>query len=143
MESFGYRYASFDWFKEQAEEPDLMCRRGLQPNQPLPAALGLFDEQGLPLATQQRRHLLQLQDWLEKDDEILDFTFQDKLTPTKRKSLKEQLNRLRQQPWSPQAGVAAILADWPEEQETRVCTIEAAEAELLAACERFLAAVSV
>jgi hypothetical protein len=140
LEFFGYRYAGFDWFKEQIEEPDLMRRRGLQPNQPLPAALGLFDEQGLPLATQQRRHWLKLQDWLEKDDDILDFTFQDK-SPTNRKSLKEQLTQLRQQPWSPQAGVAAILADWPEEQETRICTIEAAEAELFVACQAFLEAV--
>ena len=141
LEKFGYHYAAHDWFKEQAENPDLMRRRGLRPGEPLPVELGLFDEQGLLLATQRRENWLKFQAWLENDEAILSFTFPDGLNADEKQSLLDDLALLRQQAWSPQAAVKAILDDWPDTEPTRECSLAASEPMLLAACQRFWEAV--
>jgi len=138
LEKFSYHYAAHDWFKEQAEDPDLMRSRGLRPAEPLPVELGLFDEQGLLLATQQRENWLKFQAWLENDEAILSFTFPDGLNPDEKQSLLDDLALLRQQPWSPQAAVKAILEDWPDTEPTRECSLAASEEMLLEASRRFL-----
>lgn len=119
-----------------------MRSRGLQPATPLPIELGLFDKQGLPLATQQRDNWLKLQNWLADDEAIFHFAFSaQELTLEEHDFLRSELALLRQQPWSPQAGVQAILEDWPATENVYECTLEVAEQELLAACQQFLQAV--
>ncbi|MEN8218303.1 MAG: hypothetical protein ABFS56_18430, partial [Pseudomonadota bacterium] len=141
LEKFGYHYAAHDWFKEQAEKPDLMRSRGLRPGEPLPVDLGLFDEQGLLLATQRRENWLKFQAWLENDQAILNFTFPDGLQPDEKQELQKDLAQLWQQPWSPRAAIKAIIDDWPDTEPTRECNLAASEKMLLEACERFLEAV--
>jgi hypothetical protein len=141
MVHFGYRYIAQDWFKEQAEKPDLMLSRGLHPYEPLPKELGLFDDQGLPLKIQSRDNWLKLQQWLNDDEAVLKFTFPEGLTSSEHQSLLAELSLLHQQPWSPYHGVAAILADWPETEIERDHSLEAAEQRLLQACQRFLSQI--
>nr|VFK66333.1 MAG: hypothetical protein BECKUNK1418G_GA0071005_10884 [Candidatus Kentron sp. UNK]VFK71969.1 MAG: hypothetical protein BECKUNK1418H_GA0071006_10894 [Candidatus Kentron sp. UNK] len=138
LERFGYRFTAFDWFAEQAEDPELMTRRGLRPGEPLPRKFGLFDEDGRPKARWPREGLVKLRDWLDRDEEVLDWTFPPgssmALAPAEREGLLTQLARLRRRPWSPQAALDALLADWPETEPWRETTLAAAEAPLLAAC---------
>jgi hypothetical protein len=137
-ERFGYHHAAHDWFQEQANAPGLMYQRGLSPHEPLPKALALFDDKGLPLTIQKREHWLRLQHWLMDNKAILKFAFRDGLTPHSYQFLVKELDLLRSQPWSPQAGVKAILADWPQAKITRACSLEIAEQKLLKICQKFL-----
>ena len=51
--------------------------------------------------------------------------------------LKDELELLDGQSWSPQAGVKAILEGWSKTASVFECTLEAAENKLLAACEQY------
>lgn len=135
---YGYRYATHDWFTEQAENPDLARRRGLIPGEPLPRSLGLFDERGIPLERQDRQSWLALQAWLNDDDAVLAFFFPEGLTAEDNNLLRNDLAILKQQPWSPHAFLYAALAEWPEQQRYRDFSFETAQQEMLAACEVFL-----
>ncbi|GBC60265.1 hypothetical protein DENIS_1216 [Desulfonema ishimotonii] len=141
LEHFGYQYAAHDWFDEQAENPDLMCRRGLRPGEPLPKEFGLFDNDGRPLPVQNRKNWVRLRQWLDDDDAVLEFFFPDGLPDENRENLLAQTDLLRKQPWSPQAALDAVLADWPEDEPERPYTMEHAEAQLEKACDEFLKAV--
>lgn len=140
LESFGYRYATNDWFSEQAEQPELMRRRGLHPAEPLPRALGLFDPRGMPLERQRRDCWLKLQAWLQSDDEVLAFFFPEGLSADEEAVLRSDLEILKTQPWSPHAFVADALDNWPEHQAQRDFSFAAAQEEMVAACRAFLAA---
>lgn len=137
-ERFSYHHAAHDWFQEQANSPNLMKRRKLIPHEPLPKALALFDDKGLPLAVQKREHWLQLQRRLMDNKAILELVFPKGLKSRTHNFLVKELTLLQRQPWSPQAGVKAILADWPETEATRECSLEVAEKKLQGACEDFL-----
>ncbi len=140
LEAFGYRCAAYDWFSEQAEQPELMIRRGLRPAEPLPPALGLFDRRGMPLERQQRDCWLKLRGWLRNDDEILAFFFPEGLDAEEEGVLRSDLKILKKQPWSPQAFVDAALDDWPKDQMQRDFSFDVAQDEMLAACQVFLEA---
>ncbi|ATG91151.1 NACHT domain-containing protein [Methylomonas koyamae] len=139
FELFSHRYATHDWFTEQAENPDLVRRRGLIPGEPLPRSLGLFDERGIPLERQDRHSWLALQAWLNDDDAVLAFFFPEGLTAGDDRLLRSDLAILKQQPWSPHAFLSAALAEWPEQQRYRDFGLETAQQEMLMACEQFLA----
>ncbi|OAI18502.1 hypothetical protein A1507_09080 [Methylomonas koyamae] len=139
LDLFGHRYATHDWFTEQAENPDLVRRRGLIPGEPLPRSLGLFDQRGIPLVRQDRQSWLALQAWLNDDDAVLAFFFPEGLTAGDDRLLRSDLAILKQQPWSPHAFLSAALAEWPEQQRYRDFGLETAQQEMLMACEQFLA----
>jgi hypothetical protein len=141
LEIFGYRFAALDWFAEQAEDPDLMRRRGLRPGQPLPPELGLFDAAGRIRERLERESLVRLRAWLEDDNAVLTWFFPEGLSTEDDKDLRGQLHILHHyqrsdgghgQPWSPIAALDAVLADWPEDLPTRQVTLAAAERDLLA-----------
>ncbi|MCP4648228.1 MAG: hypothetical protein GY852_10945, partial [bacterium] len=132
-------YAAHDWFNEQAESPDLMKSRGLRPGEPLPAELGLFDNQGRPFPVQHRSNWEHLQKWLENDNAILQFFVPEGLSKQDRQLLETDLAILKKQPWSPQAAVKAILADWPENEPERPYSMENSEARLMEACDALIA----
>lgn len=144
LDTFRYRWASLDWFDEQASDPDLMRRRGLRPGQPLSPELGLFDADGRILEQLPRQAVVRLRAWLEDDDQVLAWFFPEGLTEEIRRDLLGQLHILhhyqredggRGQPWSPIAMLDAALADWPENQPTREISQAAAERDLLAALD--------
>ena len=121
-----------------------MRRRGLKPGEPLPRELGLFDGTGIPFPVQKRESWIELRRWLDDDEEVLSFFFPEfpnDYPGLETRILKADLALLREQPWSPQKGVDAILSDWPEDEPTRPCTPEDDERRLEAACDRFLEAV--
>lgn len=138
LDLFGYRCAAYDWFTEQAENPDLVRRRGLIPGEPLPRSLGLFDERGIPLERQDRQSWLALQTWLNDDDAVLAFFFPEGLTAEDNNLLRNDLAILKQQPWSPHAFLRGALAEWPEQQRYRDFSFETAQQEMLGACDVFL-----
>jgi len=84
LEHFIYRDAAHDWFNEQADNPNLMCRRGLRPGEPLPKELGLFDNDGRPLPVQKRENWVRLRQWLDDDDAVLEFFFPEGLPASER-----------------------------------------------------------
>ena len=129
LESYCYRWAALDWFREQSEDTGLAQRRGIKDKQPLPAELGLFDAEGMPLATPQRAKVERLLEWLEDDERVIAFGAAD-ATPEELKIIRADLEILRHQPWSPANFVRAILADWPAQQPTMDCSLAAADAEL-------------
>jgi len=141
LEQFCCRIAALDWFNEQAEDPDLMRRRGLQPRTPLPPEFGLFDNTGYIRERLSRDSVQQLRHWIDDDNAVLAWCFPERLSSEDDKDLREQLHILhhaeagddsRGQPWSPKAALDAVLADWPKDEPTRGVTVEAAERDLLA-----------
>lgn len=138
VERFSHYYAAHDWFAEQAEDPNLMTRRGLRPGEPLPRTLGLFDERGMPLPQQQRSHWLALQQWLSDDDQVLGFFFPEGLSPDDDALLRADLAILKGQPWSPHAFIDASLKDWPESEPYKDFSFDNAQQEMLNACQVFL-----
>ncbi len=138
--TFGHHVAALNWFDEQAQDPDLMRRRGLRPAEPLPLELGIFDDTGRIREQLSRKSLVQLREWLEDDDRVLGWFFPEGLSPEDDKDLREQLHILHHyerpdgghgQPWSPIAALDAVLADWPEDLPTREVTLAAAERDLI------------
>jgi hypothetical protein len=147
LETFGYRVAALDWFDEQANDPDLMSRRGLRPGEPLPRDLGLFDDSGRIQDPLPRAAVVRLRAWLEDDDRILQWVFPEGLSAVDEQNLREQLQILhhaehpdgtRGQPWSPIAAIDAVLADWPEDQPNREVSLAAAERDLMAVLKPLL-----
>nr|VFK62620.1 MAG: hypothetical protein BECKTC1821F_GA0114240_10775 [Candidatus Kentron sp. TC] len=138
MERFGYRFAALDWFAEEADDPELMTRRGLRPGEPLPREFGLFEEDGRPRERWPREGLVELRAWLDRTKAVLDWTFPEGLPTEEREGLLDQLETLRERPWSPQAALDALLTDWPETEPHRETTLAAAEAPLLAVCREIL-----
>ncbi len=139
LELFNFNWAAFDWFSEQAESPELMMQRGLHPAEPLPQTFGLFDAAGRLNGVQQRENWLRLRAWTDDFDAIIAFAFPKGIADDERSNLHGQFKTLQTQPWSPQAALDAVLADWHEDQPERVCTIDASEARLCAVCEGILA----
>jgi hypothetical protein len=135
LTAFGYRLAGLDWFDEQAEDADLMRRRGLRPGEPLPRSMGLFDSDGRPQSVQKRASWLLLREWLANDQEILAFVFPEGLAADERDLLLDDLAQLRSQPWSPQSALDAMLEDWPEDEPEREITLERADKAVVVACE--------
>ncbi|MCI5144990.1 MAG: hypothetical protein D3923_05540 [Candidatus Electrothrix sp. AR3] len=131
LEQFGYSYAIYDWFQEQAESPELMQRRGLRPGQPLPPKLKLFDNKGLLRSPLSRQALVNLQEWLQDDQQILDWVFPEGLSKEWQENLLEQMAILWKQPWSPRHAVQATLDYWPEDLLERETTLAAIEQPLI------------
>ena len=140
LEVYCYRWAALDWFREQSQDVGLAQRRGIKNKQPLPAELGLFDAEGIPLPTPQRANVERLLKWLEDDERVIAFGAAD-ATAEELKIIRADLEILRHQPWSPAAFVRAILADWPEDQATMDCSLAAADAELGKQSELLLSAI--
>jgi hypothetical protein len=147
VEAYALRIAALDWFNEQAEDPDLMRRRGLRPGQPLPPEFGLFDDTGRPNPQMPRAGVVRLREWVDDDDAVLGWFFPEGLSAEDDKDLREQLHILhhyerpdgeRGQPWSPKAALDAVLADWPEDEPFREVTLEAAERDMIAALDALL-----
>jgi hypothetical protein len=139
VEKFCYGFAAHDWFNEQAEDPDLMKRRGLRPGEPLPKEFNCFDESGRPLPIQRRENWMKLREWADDFDAILEFVFPEGLEADQRQLLLDDLEMLQRQSWAPQKALDAILASWPEEQPERDISMAYAEQKLIEACEAFLA----
>ena len=129
LEIYCNRWAALDWFREQSQDVGLAQRRGIKDKQPLPAELGLFDAEGIPLPTPQRANVERLLEWLEDDERVIAFGAAD-ASAEELKIIRADLEILRHQPWSPANFVRAILADWPEDQPTMDCSLAAADAEL-------------
>ena len=140
LEKYCYRWAALDWFREQSQDVGLAQRRGIKDKQPLPAELGLFDSEGMPLPTPERAKVERLLEWLEDDERVIAFGAAD-ASAEELKIIRADLEILRHQPWSPANFVRAILADWPEDQATMDCSLAAADAELGKQSELLLAAV--
>ena len=139
LERFGHQYAAYNWFQEQAENPNLMRLRGLRPGEPLPKALGLFDDQGMPFAKQHKENWKQLSLWLGNDDKVLNFFFPEGLGHEDEAVLRKDLEILQQQPWSPQAFMKVTLDHWPEGEDLDFSYANA-ERRMVVACEAFLQA---
>ncbi len=139
LQRFAYTYAAHDWFNEQAEDPDLMKRRGLRPGEPLPKEFNCFDESGRPLPIQKREDWLKLRQWADDFDAVLAFVFPEGLEADQRQLLLDDLKMLQRQSWAPQKALDAILESWPEDQPERDISMEHAERKLIEACEAFLA----
>ena len=139
LEHLGYRYSASDWFQEQADNPDLMIKRGLKPGEPLPETFQLFDAKGMPVENQHPRGWLQLREWLADDEAVLGFVFPKGLSTADETLLRNDLQILKTQPWSPQAAVDAILEDWPEEQEFYDVSLESSKQNMLRICEEIIA----
>ena len=139
IKNYCYRWAALDWFREQSEDTGLAQRRGIKDKQPLPAELGLFDSEGMPLPTPQRANAERLLEWLEDDERVIAFGAAD-ATAEELEIIRADLEILRHQPWSPANFVRAILADWPEDQADMDCSLAAADAELGKQSELLLAA---
>ena len=140
LETYCYRWAALDWFREQSQDVGLAQRRGIKDKQPLPAELGLFDSEGIPLPTPQRAKVERLLEWLEDDERVIAFGAAD-ATAEELEIIRADLEILRYQPWSPANFVRAILADWPEDQPTMDCSLAAADAELGKQSELLLSAI--
>ena len=129
LQTYFLRWAALDWFDEQSEDTGLARRRGIKNKQPLPAELGLFDSEGMPLPTPERANVERLLEWLEDDERVIAFGAAD-ATSEELEIISADLEILRNQPWSPANFVRAILADWPAHQPTMDCSLAAADAEL-------------
>ena len=141
IEHFGYIYASFDWFNEQVEKIDLVKRRGLIPGEPLPGGFQLFDSKGIPAGIQKRENINNLLDWLGNNEAMLGFFFPEGLTDEQKEIFTTDLNTLRVQPWSPQAALKAMLADWPEDQAEREHSLQIGEKRFREECLEFLGSI--
>ena len=139
LERFGYRHAALDWFAEEAEDPELMGRRGLRPGEPLPREFGLFHGDGHPVEKWPREALMKLRAWMDRDQAVLDWVFPAGLPGEERQGLLAQIATLRRRSWSPQAALDALLADWPTDVPSRETSLAAAEEPLLAVCREILA----
>jgi len=93
---------------------------------------------GMPLPSHPRTAWENLAKWLDDDEAVLAFIFPEGLPPEV-DLLRANLAQLRTQSWSPLKGVQALLKDWPKKERERPYTLEAADAELRAACEKALA----
>ena len=140
LEIYCNRWAALDWFREQSQDVGLAQRRGIKDKQPLPAELGLFDAEGMPLPTPQRANVERLLEWLEDDERVIAFGAAD-ASAEELKIIRADLEILRHQPWSPANFVRAILADWPADQPTMDCSLAAADAELGKQSELLLSAL--
>jgi len=149
LETFTHRWIAHDWFAEQADDPDLMRRRGLRPGEPLPREFALFEPDGHLRDTLPRSGLIQLRDWLANDDAILSWTFPAGLSAADEQHLRAELHTLHHyerpdgghgQPWSPLAAIDAALSDWPETEPTRDVSLAAAERDLLAVLDELFPA---
>ena len=140
LETYCYRWAALDWFREQSEDVGLAQRRGIKNKQPLPTELGLFDAEGMPLPTPERANVERLLEWLEDDERVIAFGAAD-ATAEELEIIRADLEILRHQPWSPANFVRAILADWPADQPTMDCSLAAADAELGKQSELLLSAI--
>jgi hypothetical protein len=105
----------------------------------LPQALGLFDSLGLPLDRQDKANWERLRLWLDDDQAVLAFFFPEGLAAAEAAVLRGDLAILKRQPWSPQAFVQAILAQWPEGQDLDSSQAEA-ERRMIEACAALLRA---
>lgn len=137
--TYSLRQAARSWFAEQAADPDLARRRGLRLREPIPRWFELVDATGRLPDTHRRSGWLGLRSWLDNDDAVLAFVFPKGLAAKTEKLLRADLEILRGQPWSPQSGIDAMLQDWPESEEIRDISLEAADAELRKVCEEALA----
>ena len=139
---FNLHCAARNWFEEQAENPDLLIKRGGRANQPLPAELGLFDSSGIPLEQQSRQNWVKLQQWVDDENNILSFVFPDELTTMAKEEkqlLLDDLAHLKQQDWSLQKMIATVLDDWPEDQAVKDFSTQRYIDDLIQQCERVLA----
>jgi len=132
------RFEALAWFQELRDFPDLRARRGLSPDEPLFRGLGLLDEEGSLLPEHPRDAWASLGQRLAHDESILDSAFADGLDANLREILLADLAIVRRHPWSPQSGIAALLADWPADEPARPYTLEAADLALRTACEAAL-----
>ncbi|MDJ0836355.1 MAG: hypothetical protein QNK37_07530 [Acidobacteriota bacterium] len=135
---FAYRFAVHDWFVEMAEDPDLLARRGFPPKEPLPKHLGILDEDGRLRPTLRRDSLEKLHAFLTDHEGVLDWLRPEGIDPDERERLLADQRDLEQAPWSPHAGIASALAEWPEGKEEIPFTVEAAEEDLIQALKDFL-----
>ncbi len=133
------QHAAIDWFDKQAMDSALASRRGLRPGEPLPHEFGLLDDGGRLPPFQRRESFVRLRAWLDDDDAVLGFFFPAGLPADDQARLVDDLAIVREQPWSPQAGIDALLAGWSEGKPERDVTLAAAEHRLQAALDRALA----
>ncbi|MFT4924911.1 MAG: hypothetical protein ACI8WB_001001 [Phenylobacterium sp.] len=127
------------WFDKQSNNELGTSKVGLNPKEPLPKHLGLFDQQGIPLTTQSRASWLALNEWLDDDHAILDFAFPEGLSEPERVGLIDDLQILKPQPWSPSSIVSRTLADWPETEPSIVVSTQALADQLYDEGQRVLA----
>jgi len=133
-------YAARDWFSEQVEKIEQTQLRGGRVGEPLPQALGLFDDKGMPLEVQSRASIVALLDWVNNEEAILDFVFPDANTLSKEdeKILRSDLAILKQQSWALQNIVQTVLNDWPEDQATKDFSTTLCEQDFIDECNRLL-----
>ncbi len=135
----GLLHAARDYFAEQAEDAELARRRGQRPGEPLPRRFAFFDKAGRLRDVTARSSFVELRKWVDDDEAVLAWTFPEDLAEEEREVLLADLAVLRRQPWSPQAAIDALLADWPEEESERDVSFAEAERRFAEACEAALA----
>lgn len=135
---FAYNWSAWDWFSEQAENPDLVLKRGGRVAEPLPKHLGVFDECGLPKLQQQRSNLVDLQAWASVADNWLTWVFPEGLSSEEESLLRADIAELKTHDWSPDGFMEAVLADWPADQAEQDWSLESREQAMRQTIEHFL-----
>ncbi len=125
-----------DWFQEQAKHPDLIRQRGLNPIEPVPQELAIFDTQGIPLLKQTRNAMEKLRNWLAKPKQVLAFIYPEGL-PADPKRYLDDLIFLNKHSSGPLALLDRVLKNWPKDEPERNFDPELAKAKLKAELEDF------
>ena len=131
-------FAAYDWFFQQSEEPKLLINRGGRVNEPLPSTLDLFTEKGIPYEIQSRDKMVALKEWVADDENWLSFVFSEtKLDAETRQMLLDDISELKRCDWSPYHLMDAVMADWPENEKTKDCSMKESERKMVKAFEEF------
>jgi len=99
----------------------------------------MIKDDGMPKFIQQRTHWQQLRQKLDDFSYIAGaIDIKSTVSDAVYKQLNEQFTQLRAQPWSPHTLLDAILADWPQQQPLRDCSLAASCQRLITRCQYIL-----
>ncbi len=124
MECFLANWLAFSWLEKQSSL--------------LPKIEGIVESDAL-CAEQQRKHWQGLRQKLNDFASVASELFAD-LSPSDNEyqHLEQQFSQLQACHWSPYALLDAFLNDWPTQEPSRHCSLEASQQRLMAACQHIL-----